>query len=142
MSEMFSSLANSARSVDAWLSMTRNSLFASMVRQCMMDAMVYGEWKTGVSNQAVLMSILTFGQKLGQAVGGIGAAALLGFFGYVPDAETQTETVMNVFFIENVTLPMIIFAISIALMLVIGRYEKRLPAMQKDLAARKASAAN
>ena len=75
-------------------------------------------------------------------MGGIGAAALLDFFGYVPDAETQTETVMNVFFIENVTLPMIIFAISIALMLVIGRYEKRLPAMQKDLAARKASAAN
>ena len=118
------------------------ALFASMVRQCMMDAMVYGEWKTGVSNQAVLMSILTFGQKLGQAVGGIGAAALLDFFGYVPDAETQTETVLYVFFIENVTLPMIIFAISIALMLVIGRYEKRLPAMQKDLAARKASAAN
>ena len=30
----------------------------------------------------------------------------------------------------------------IVLMLVIGRYEKKIPAMQKDLAARKASAAN
>lgn len=29
---MFSSLASSARSVAAWLSMTRNSLLASMVR--------------------------------------------------------------------------------------------------------------
>lgn len=32
MSEMFSSLASSVRSVAAWLSMTRNSLLASMVR--------------------------------------------------------------------------------------------------------------
>ena len=32
MSEIFSRLASSARSVAAWLSMTRNSLLASMVR--------------------------------------------------------------------------------------------------------------
>lgn len=117
------------------------ALFASMVRQCMMDAMVYGEWKTGVSNQAVLMSILTFAQKLGQAVGGIGAAALLEYFGYVPNAEAQSQTVMKVFFAENVTLPMITFAISIALLFVISRYEKRIPEMKQAIAARNPAAA-
>lgn len=112
------------------------ALFASMVRQCMLDAIVYGEWKTGVSNQAILMSILTFAQKLGQAVGGIGAAALLDFFGYVPDVETQAQSVLNVFFTENVTLPLLIFLLTIAVMCVIAGYEKQIPKMKAEIAKR------
>lgn len=112
------------------------ALFGSMVRQCMIDSMVYGEWKTGISNQAVLMSILSFAQKLGQAVGGVGAAALLGVFGYVANAETQSATVMNVFFVENVTLPMITFAISIVLLCIVYKYEKKIPQMKLEIANR------
>ena len=114
------------------------ALFGSMIRQCMIDSMVYGEWKTGVSNQAVLMSILSFAQKAGQAVGGVGAAALLGIFGYVANAEQQSETVMNVFFTENVTLPMITFAISILLLCIVNKYEKKIPQMKEEIEARKA----
>lgn len=116
------------------------ALFGSMIRQCMIDSMVYGEWKTGVSNQAILMSILSFAQKAGQAVGGVGAAALLGIFGYVANAEQQSETVMNVFFTENVTLPMITFAISILLLCVVNKYEKKIPQMKEEIEARKAIA--
>ena len=82
------------------------------------------------------MSILTFAQKLGQAVGGIGAAALLDFFGYVPNVETQAQSVLNVFFTENVTLPLLIFLLTIAVMCVIAGYEKQIPKMKAEIAKR------
>ena len=94
--------------------------------------------ENGSINQAVLMSILSFAQKAGQAVGGVGAAALLGIFGYVANAEQQSETVMNVFFTENVTLPMITFAISILLLCIVNKYEKKIPQMKEEIEARKA----
>ena len=112
------------------------ALFGSMIRQCMIDSMVYGEWKTGVSNQAILMSILSFAQKAGQAVGGVGAAALLGVFGYVANAQEQSQTVLNVFFTENVTLPMITFLISIGLLSIVYKYEKKIPQMKEEIAER------
>ena len=117
------------------------SLFGTMTKQCMVDSMTYGEWKTGVSNQAVLMSVLTFAQKLGQAFGGVAAAALLGVFGYVANAETQSETVKNLFFVENVTLPLIIFVVNILLLFVVRKFEKQIPMMKAEIAQRSGRAA-
>lgn len=113
------------------------ALFSTMIRQSMVDAMTYGEWKTGVSNQGILMSSLTFAQKLGQAVGGVGAAALLELFGYVANAPDQTELVKQVFFAEQVILPLVIFIILVAIFGVVRKYEKHIPEMKAEIEARK-----
>lgn len=112
------------------------AMISTMIKQSMVDAVTYGEWKTGVSNQAILMSVLTFAQKLGQAFGGVGAAALLTVVGYVPNAADQTETVKNVFFAEQVTLPMVVFIINFFVFMVVRKYEKQIPQMKLEIAAR------
>lgn len=112
------------------------AMFGTMVRQCMVDAVTYGEWKTGVSNQAILMSVLTFSQKLGQAFGGVCAAALLTAVGYIPNAAEQSEAVKNTFFAEQVTLPLIIFVINFFIFAIVRKYEKKIPQMKIEIAAR------
>lgn len=112
------------------------AMFGTMVRQCMVDAVTYGEWKTGVSNQAILMSVLTFSQKLGQAFGGVCAAALLTAVGYIPNAAEQSEAVKNTFFAEQVTLPLLIFVVNFFIFAVVRKYEKQIPQMKIEIAAR------
>lgn len=112
-------------------------LFASLLYQCMFDAMVYGEWKTGVKNEAVLMSTLTFSQKAGQALGGVVAAGMLTVVNYVPNLAEQTDQVLNLFFIENVTLPMIMFFLLIFAFLYVSKFEKMIPQMKKEIEERK-----
>lgn len=113
------------------------ALFASLLQQCMFDAMIYGEWKTGVSNQAVLMSILSFSQKFGQTIGGVVAAAMLAVVAYDPALEVQSESALRLFFAENVTVPMVLFFLLVLLFLYIGRIEKRIPQMKAEIEARR-----
>ena len=113
-------------------------LFASLLYQCMFDSMVYGEWKTGVLNEGVIMSILSFSQKTGQALGGVVSAALLTLVPYIPNAIQQEQSVLNLFFAENVTLPMVLFFILFGLFMYIYKFEKMIPQMKKEIAERKA----
>jgi len=112
-------------------------LFGSLIYQCMFDSMVYGEWKTGVANEGVIMSILSFSQKAGQALGGVVAGALLTLVPYIPNAAEQAQSVLNLFFAENVTLPMVLFFILCALFMYINKFEKMIPQMKKEIEERK-----
>ena len=114
-------------------------LFGNMIFQCILDSMIYGKWKTGVDNQAVIMSAFTFAQKFGQAIGGVIAAALLGLVPYMPNAAKQAESVLNLFFAENITIPAIAFILIGILFLYIAKYEKRIPEMLKEIEEREAA---
>ena len=67
------------------------------------DTTLYGELKTGVKVEGVIMSAFTFQGKMGMGIGG----ALLGFIlqksGYVPNAIEQTQQALTGLFHANVT---------------------------------------
>lgn len=68
------------------------------------EAIVYGEWKTGYNIPAVTMTATCVGQKLGSGIGTALLGLVLGWFGYNGLAETQP--------------PMAISAINVAYMIV------------------------
>lgn len=87
---------NLAIAIGAWFlfglgSGGTNALMFSMQA----DTVDYGEWKTGVRSEGGSYSILSFIRKAGQGAGGWAGAALIGAFGYVGQAETQTATAVE-----------------------------------------------
>lgn len=111
-------------------------LFANMIYQSVVDSITYGRWKTGVDNEAVIMSVFTFSQKVGLAAGTVIASSLLAVFNYKAGADAQSDTVLNLFFSEIVIIPLILFAILSFLFNFINRYEKQIPTMIKELEER------
>lgn len=102
--------------------------------QCIMDACTYGRLTTGVNNQAATMSLFTFGMKAGQAIGGALVAALIAFVPYVPQAAEQEESVRNLFFAENITIPMVLALFLFAgFYFVIYKHEKKLEDLKKSM---------
>lgn len=114
--------------------------YAGMVVLLMIyDSAVYGEWKTGVSNDAVLISGRSAAVKIGLALGGPIAGYSLLLVPYVKGAATQVQSVQNLFFYESTLLPLLLTLIPAAFYLtVIRRSEKRIPEMRKEIEARKA----
>ena len=115
-------------------------LFAQMIYQCAIDSTTYGEWKNGIDNSGTIMSVYTFAQKFGLAAGGVVASWLLGIFNYQEGAATQSQAVLDVFFHEIVTLPLILFIVLTFMFLYLSKFEKKLPEMKKELEERKAKA--
>lgn len=111
-------------------------LFASMIYQCALDAMTYGKWKTGIDNQGTIMSVYTFAQKVGLAVGGVICSGLLAAFHYHGGAATQSAVIQRLFFAEIVTIPVIIFIGLFFLFMYLSTYERELPRMRKEIAER------
>lgn len=104
--------------------------------QCIMDACTYGRLTTGVNNQAATMSLFTFGMKAGQAIGGALVAALIALVPYVPQAEEQAESVRNLFFAENVTIPMVLaIFLFLGFFFIIDKHEQKLKALKASLEA-------
>ena len=64
------------------------------------DCVEYGEWKTGVRNDGFQYSFISFGNKMGMALGTAGLAALLGLAGYLEPvggvARIQNESVIAI----------------------------------------------
>lgn len=110
-----------------------SGLISNMLHQCRNDAAVYGQLH-GVDNSGILVSLFTFVQKLGQAISSVLAAGLLALFHYKP-GEVPDPTAVKLFFAENITIPMVIAVVVIAILFVVSRMEKQLV---KDLAAAKA----
>lgn len=111
---------------------TGSSLLGAHVFQCIMDACTYNKLKTGKENQAIIMSIYTFAQKFGQAMGGVVAAWLLAMVPYIPNAETQAQSVLNLFFAENIIVPLVICLGVIFVFIYIARLEKQLQKMKSE----------
>lgn len=109
---------------------------------CIFDAKVYGEWKTGVDNEAILMSGFSVSYKTGQALGVPVAGYLLLTVPYVAQAAVQEQSVLNLWFLESTLLPAVGFAVALVFSLLLIKYEKKVPQMQAEIEARKAKKAN
>lgn len=99
------------------------------------DTASYGEWKTGVRNEALVFSATTFSEKVGNAVGAALIAFILSFGGFVGGQAIQTESA-----ITTMKLCMIGAPIVIAVVLIIALYfyklDKIYPTVMKELEER------
>jgi len=115
-----------------------SGLVAATILLCIFDARVYGEWKTGVDNEAILMSGYSVSYKTGQALGGPIAGYLLLTVPYVAQAAVQEQSVLNLWFYETTLLPAVGFALALVFALLLRKYEKKVPEMRAEIEARKA----
>lgn len=118
-----------------------SGLVAATILLCIFDAKVYGEWKTGVDNEAILMSGFSVSYKTGQALGGPVAGYLLMTVPYVAQAAAQEQSVLNLWFYESTLLPAVGFAIALIFALLLLKYEKKVPEMRAEIEERKAKQA-
>lgn len=103
---------------------------SEMSRQCNLDAATYARLH-GDNNPSVVLSVFTFGQKFGQAVSSVIAAALLAAFHYTA-GDVPSAAVQKLFYVENVIFPMVVAVILILLLTRLDKMEKQ---MVKELAA-------
>lgn len=103
---------------------------SNMMNQCILDATTYGKLH-GMDNQSVVMSLFTFAQKFGQAASSVLAAALLALFNYTA-GDVPSQTILNLFYVENMIIPVVIAIIMMGLLIIINRMEKQ---MLNELAA-------
>ena len=56
------------------------------------DTVDYAEWRHGVRADGLIYSVASFVQKLAKAAGGAGVLYMLGYFGYVANAEPSADS--------------------------------------------------
>lgn len=66
------------------------------------ETIEYADWKLGQRNEGFITSTQTFISKVAVAVANSGVLALIGFLGYVPDAEQTAGTLKAFFYIESI----------------------------------------
>ncbi len=114
-------------------------LTSSVLILSIFDARVYGLWKTGVDNEAVLMSGFSAAYKIGLALGTPIVAGLLTLVPYTKGAASQPESVIEMLRFMSTGLNALIFVLPFILyMTVVYKNEKNLPRMQAEIEARKA----
>ena len=115
------------------------TMFSSLMVPNTMDCIEYGEWKTGVRNEALVMSAYSFGNKMGQGLGTSSIAFMLAAVGYDATLEVQSEACIAGIHGLGTIIPLIAYIGLIAVMLYINkRFEKNMPQIRAELAARKA----
>ncbi len=115
------------------------TLFSSLIVPNMMDAIEYGEWKTGVRNEALVMAANSFGTKVGQGLGTSSIAFMLAAVGYNEALAVQSESCVAGIHNLGTLLPLVMYVALIALMIFINKtYDKKMPQIRSELAARKA----
>lgn len=80
------------------------------------DTIEYGEWKTGLRMEGLIMSAASFGQKVGTGIGLAIMGWLLAWGNYVGNAATQSQEALHVITFMFIQLPLCIYAAIIAIM--------------------------
>ena len=100
------------------------------------DVVDYGDWKTGVRSEGLLVSCVSFGTKVGTGLGPAIAAWLLAMAGYDGMAKVQTETAKFM-----IRFAFGWFGLIMALLLVVVVFfmniDKEAPQMREDLEKRR-----
>jgi probable glucitol transport protein GutA len=108
-----------------------NTLAWGMIADCV----DYAEWKTGVRADGVVISSMSFTNKLGVALAGSFSAIYLGIAGYVPNAE-QTVTSLNAIKNMNALIPGLFILLSIIIICFYPLTEKGYKKMITELEQR------
>ena len=112
-------------------------LVANVSILCIFDSKIYGEWKLGVNNEAMLMAAYSLGNSIGLGVGRAASGYFLDLVSFDPMAAEAAPSVLRLFLIESTLVPCIGFVCVILLALVFRRFEKKLPEMEKEVEERK-----
>lgn len=97
----------------------------------------YGQWKTGVRQEGMIMSANSFGSKCGTVLGTALCGWVLAWAGYNGAAEVQTASALTGIKIVYVYLPVILNILS-AVILSFYKLEKEYSTIVKELEERKA----
>lgn len=89
-----------------------NSLMFSMQA----DTVDYGEWKSDIRAEGGSYSVLSFIRKCGQGIGGWIGGAVIGAFGYVAKADTQSVEALQGIRIATGAVPAVLAVLAIAVM--------------------------
>jgi len=101
------------------------------------DTVEYGEWKTGVRTEGATYSVFSFTRKMGQALGGAGAAFTIGLGGYVTQSESQPDSAITAIKIAAGALPAGLIIIALAIMFAYPLTEGRFREMVREVAQRR-----
>ncbi|AVB11951.1 MFS transporter [Bacillus velezensis] len=110
-----------------------NTLAWGMVADCV----DYAEWKTGVRADGVVISSMSFINKLGVALAGSFSAVYLGIAGYAANTD-QTASSLNAIKNMNALIPGLFILLSIILISFYPLTEKKYQQMMSDLEQRAA----
>ena len=99
------------------------------------DTAAYGEWKTGVKNEALVFSATTFSEKVGNALGGALIAFILSFGGFISGQAIQSESAIATMKICMIGAPIVI-AIILIVLLYFYKLDKIYPTVMKELEER------
>ncbi len=111
------------------------TMVSMVFMQCLMDSIVYGEWKTGKKNVPVLMSAYGIGTKIGLAFGSSVAAYIIGLTGFDASLPEQTAGALNTLFHLNVTAPMLMYVGMGIVFFIILKIERKIPEMKAQMEA-------
>ncbi len=111
------------------------NMVSMVFMQCLMDSIVYGEWKTGKKNVPVLMSAYGIGTKIGLAFGTTVAGYIIGLTTFDPEAAEQTAGALSALFNLNVTAPMLMYVFMGVIFVIVRKLEKRIPQMKAEIEA-------
>ena len=109
------------------------SLVASTIILNVFDARVYGEWKTGVRHDALLMSGFTVSSTIGMAFGSALVGWLLELVPYVEGVAQQVPAVEQMLFYMNTLIPAAAVGISLLFSVPIICNERKLPLMRREI---------
>ncbi|MEH7418031.1 MFS transporter [Neobacillus drentensis] len=110
---------------------------AGLLFTLMADTVDYGEWKSGVRAQGIIVSAAGIGIKFGSGLGGAIPAWLLAAGGYVAN-QKQTATALNMITLNYIWLPIIFSILSILIMAFLYKWEKPHHEIIAELEARRA----
>ncbi|MBT2695906.1 MFS transporter [Bacillus sp. ISL-40] len=113
------------------LSILGLGLVAGLKFAMIADTVDYGEWKSGVRAQGLLMAASTFGVKFGMGLGGAIAAWIMSLGGYVANQQQSSSALFAIEF-NFVWIPLICYIIGIVAVL-FYRLEKEEAKMIQDL---------
>ena len=106
------------------------------------DCVEYGEWKTGVRNDGFQYAFISFGNKMGMALGTAGLAGALALAGYVEPAAkdvavVQNETVVTIMRHAFSTIPGVLWLVTAAGLLLYRIDKKTYEKVVSELEERK-----
>ena len=96
------------------------------------DVVDYGQWKTKVRNEGLVYSAATFGEKVGNGIGGLVMGVIMSIGGYLSGAVTQSASALISIKIIFIYIP-IIFAILSLLLLLFYDLDKKLPDIRREM---------
>jgi glycoside/pentoside/hexuronide:cation symporter, GPH family len=109
---------------------------AGLLFALMADTVDYGEWKSGVRAQGMLISFTGIGIKFGSGLGAAIPAWLLAAGGYVAN-KPQTASILHMIAMSYIWLPIAFSIVAILLLVFVYRWEKPHEVIIEELNARR-----